>query len=659
MYLAIILLKAYLFYLTDLLLLTGIKKVTVTPTWLSKKICKQSHTVSVLPALLMSGGLPNSGKSEAIQLLMKLTSIPPPGFSHYESIATGLTSNSPIQAQRVDDDHLYYYGFYSGFRKILAIGSKWAHDFRLDAEQENKFKNSKLQQHLFNIMECLKKTMQPTGSIGLKKMKNIMKGTGLIKVWDLTFNSITLQFLNKFSGHLYNSYMWLFIDIERDRPQLHRPISPEEGNTNMRRSRLEYLVRSSRLSSCFEKERRDTSLIFAMHSDIRPKSQGDQRRGQKQKQKSQSDQLTKLQRECLYIAPQLGVQSLINENITPINFTKTKRSYLLNCLKQQITRPHNESNDIPLSYIFLRGALDLEESIFLTHDQIKNMAMECDIGEESFKEFCRFFTSFGSILDVSFINPCCKVVIIKPNKFLATLSKAFNPNEIRKEKSALQMDGIITEELAHTLFGEEKDMFLKVLEATDLIANVTDRCLKYTGHCYYMPSVRQSKEQLHYNQKAIHLVRSVCYPSVNMEVALSKYLLGKIPEVMIEPSEMDNITCIRFIHNNINGLIKIVYQGDVIEFVIESEDSDIFLHFVNSIIDGCREIAEQNGNQLRKPNYHFGILCTKDNLQFAYNISRKRHILPVEELCDHCVENTSLTKIWNEALRKVSQNKNR
>ena len=630
----------------------------MTPKWLHKKIRKQSYTVSVLPALLMSGGLPNSGKSEAIQLLLKLQSIPSPGFSHYESIGTELTSNSPFQAHRVDDKYLYYYGFYSGFRKILAFGLKWACDFRLDVGQENTFEDSKLQQHLLNIVGCLKDTMQQTERMGLKKIKNIMKGASLIKVWDLTFNSITLEFLKKFNGHLYNSYMWLFTDIERDRQQLHRPLSPEEGNTNMRRSRLEYLVSSSRLSSHLKEKRRDTSLIFAKYSDIRPRSQGDQRRDQHKKQKSQGDQLTKLQRECQYVAPQLGVQSLINENIIPINFEKTKCSYLLNCLKKQITRPYY---NIPLSYIFLRGALDLEETIFLTRDKIKNMAEECNIDGKKFEEFCQFFTSFGSILDVSFINSHCKVVIIKPNKFLATLAKAFNPNEIKKERPALQMDGIITEELARTLFGVEKDMFLEVLEAADLIVNITDRCSKeYTGCCYYMPSVRQSEEQLHYNPKAIHLVRSVRYPSVNMEVALSKYLLENTPQAIIQPSKKDNITQIQFIQDNIDALIEIVYQGDVIEFVIESNDSDIFSCFVNRIIDGCCKIAEQNANRFGKPKYHFGVLCAKDNLQFAYNFSRKRHILPDDELCDDCVKNTSLknvTKIWNNALRTVSLNK--
>ena len=665
-----------------IVLLTDVKKVTVTPTWLSKKIFKESYTVSVLPALLMSGGLPDSGKSEAIQTLFCLPSKLVPEFSHYETVATGLSLNKSIQARWIDDPYLYSYGYYSGFIKNLAMRSKWAAGFNDDSASI--FKDSILQSHLHNIMQCLQCTMQPTDErekhMALKKMKGIAKGVGLIKVWDLTFNSITLQFLYRFSGHLYNSYMWLFTDIERDRQQLHKPPSPKAGSTNIRRSRLEYLVATSKLTSHLETQRKNTCNIFAKYNDQekdqdsqqsstqngkieQPKSQDDQ---QSQREKLK-DEVKKLKKECLNAAPQLGVKDLIIEEVIPINFAEEttpinlakehQHHRLLKHLKQQITRAHDE---IPLSHIFLRGALDLQKSIFIRRDELKEKAKECNIGSKGFNDFCRFFTSFGSILDVSLVNSECDIVIIKPNVFLSTLDRAFNPQKI-KEKEKLRVDGIITEELAFTvLFPKEGDMFLEVLEATGLVTDVTGRCSSEYARCgrsFYMPSVRKNEEVLRYNPKAIQLVRSVRYPSVNMEVAITKYILAKIPNAFLMPSEMDNVTVIHLVHDNTEVNIKIIYQGGVIEFVIETPKIAIFSWSLEKIIDGCQEIAEMNSARFGEPKYHFGALCALDEQPLAFNFGRKRHVFPDDQFCDLCIENqhhNKYTKAWNEALKNVS-----
>ena len=654
--------------------MTDVKKITVTQTWLSKKIFKQSHTVSVLPALLMSGGLPDSGKSKAIQTLYNLSSKLVPEFSHYETVATGLSSNKAMQARWINDQYLYYYGYYSGFRKNLARSSKWAAGFNDDSAVI--FNDSILQSHLHNIMQCLQDTMQTTGEnkklhTALKKMKGIAKGVGLIKVWDLTFNSITLQFLYRFSGHLYNSYMWLFTDIERDRHQLHKPPSPKYGSTNIRRSRLEYLVATSKLTSHLETQRKKTCNIFAKYGDQekdQDSQEGSRQNGKVEQPKSQDSQqsqedklkeeIDKLQKECLNAAPQLGVKDLIIEKVTQINFAEEHQRYrLLKHLKEQITRAHDE---IPLSHIFLRGALDLQKSIFIRRDKLKAKAKECNIGSKGFNNFCRFFTSFGSILDVSLVNSECDIVIIKPNVFLSTLDRAFNPHKI-KEKGKLRIDGIITEELAFTaLFPKEGDMFLEVLEAAGLVTDVTGHCSsEYNGcgRCFYMPSVRKNEELLYYNPKAIQLVRSVRYPSVNMEVAISKYILAKISNAILQPSVNDNVTVIHFVHDNTEANIKIIYQGGVIEFVIETPKIAIFSWSLEKIIDGCQEIAEINSNKFGETKYHFGVLCAQDRQPLAFNFGRKRHVFPDDQFCDQCIEkqhHNKYTNAWNEVLKIVS-----
>ena len=236
---------------------TDVKTVDITPSWISNEIIfKQNQTALVLPVLLMFSGLPDSGKSEAIQKMFNLQEKPPPGFHHYQSIATGLSPNASIQARKVDSYNLYNYGFLSGLKRHLALESKQVGEFSNNF-QLHTFKDATLEKHFRETVQCLYHTLKPSdqtrANMGLQKMKRLLKGAGFINVWDLTFNSTTLHFIRSFSGYLYNSYTWLFTDLERDVDFLHRPpSSTREGITNMRRSRLEYLIRCSRLSSHFK-----------------------------------------------------------------------------------------------------------------------------------------------------------------------------------------------------------------------------------------------------------------------------------------------------------------------------------------------------------------------------------------------------------------------
>ena len=589
----------------------------------------------------MSSGLPNSGKSEAVKKLLDLPETPPPGFSHYECVATGLSPNSSIEAGKVDDENgLYCYGFLAGFKKNLASRNKRVNAV-IDDHTENLFGDRMLDSYFLNTLKQIEVIYKPTteaetASNSLQHIKGLMEGAGLIEVWDLSFNSFAQQFIRCFSGHLYNSYMWLFTDIERDKPQLHMPIN--EANFNMRRSRLEYLVRCSKMTCDLNSKRKNACTIFA-------KYEGEHCSG-----------IEAMQIEYQSAAPQLGVDDLINDEIIPINFSKIECSSLFQQLKQQIMQ---KPKDIPLSHIFLRGALDLEKSIFMTHDQLKSKARKCNMDDKSFKEFCRYFTSFGSILDVSLIDEDCDIVIIKPNEFLLRLEKALSPQNIQNNDSLLK-HGIITEELGFSLFGEEGGMFLKVLDAAHIVINVTGRCSrKYIrcGECYYMPSVRKVKDKTHYNPKAIQLVRSIRYPSVNMEVILGKYLLYRIPNAFLQPYEMYNVTRISISHDNMEAFIEVVYQGGVIELLVESAEPTIALFLVESIIDVCQEITKGVSKRYGQPQYHFAVLCAEEKHDFAYDFSRKRHILPDDELCDQCQQKhlDQDLAVWTEALQKVSQ----
>ena len=615
-------------------------------------IRKQSHTASVLPVLLMSGGLPKSGKSDTIQKLLDLAVKPPPGFFHYEIIASELTSS--FQSQRINDHDLHYYSFLPGFERNLYKESEEIVEFNEDDTTENGFKDLTLKHYTHKMLQRLQQTYNPTDdaeacNLDLKYIQRLTEGVGLIKVWDLPFNNITLQFLHCFSGHLYNSYMWLFVDAERDTNDLHKPPSTSEGTVNLRRSRLEHLIRSSKLCSHLETTRINACTIFAKHSGLDDQI---------------TEKLTTLQTECEYAAPQLGVQNLINKKIVPIDLDKKDRSFFLMNLKHQVTR---DPDNIPLSYVFLRGALDTHNSMFIKHNDLQIKAKECGIYDGgSFNEFCRFFTSFGSILDVRLVNPNCDVVIIKPDEFLSILDRVLTitttiPQEV-KDMHKLLMDGIITDELAHTLFDEETDMFIEVLEAVGLLTDVTGRCSKDYADCracFYMPSIKQTQEKSQNNPKAVQLIKSIRYPFINMDVAICKYLLAEAQKTSLQPSKISNVTKICFVEDSVEvPLIEIVYQGGIIEFLVESKNPALVSLSVEMIVNGCQKISECNSRRYGESKYRFAVLCADEkHLLLPYNFSRKYHILPNDELCHVCAQAGHLNnniKAWNKVLQKAS-----
>ena len=583
-------------------------------------------TVQILPALLLCGGLPDSGKSKVIERIFGSSPKLLPGFHYYKYVAKGLLQDTSIETTETTNPDFYNYGFLCGLKQKFAQESEEIGKFSYDS-LECTFNDPALDKHLKETIEYLKKEAEQN------EMKQMIKGAGLINVWELTINSTTLHFLHCFSGHLYNSYTWLFTDIERDRQILHKPPSAIKGNTKLRKSRLEYLLCSSQLSSKAGGNRKNVCAIFAKHANP----------------ENVPIETKKLRKECQNAKNQLGVQNLVNDEIIAVDFSDCNNKADLSVhLKQTIQTAPIE---IPLSSMFFRGALYLEKSIFMHRNELKKKAMKCHIGESAFNEFCRCFTSFGSILDVSLVNPDCNIVIIKPDEFLSKLDKAFNPENTDDK---LWIEGIITETSVVTLFGKEGNTFIEVLEAVGLVTDVTNRCSSEYADCslcFYMPSIRKHNEILDYNQKSIQLKTSIRFPSVNLVIAITKHLLKNIPNSWLQPTENSNVTQICSEDDDVKTVIEIIYQGGVIEFIVDSPTA------VETIIHGCEEIAKRiQSKRFGDPRYHFAVRCAKDTHLVAHNFSRKEHILPDDDLCDTClqVEHPN-TKAWINALNEVPE----
>ena len=80
--------------------------------------------------------------------------------------------------------------------------------------------------------------------------KDDMKdGISFINIWDVSDNKALSSFLKCYNGCFTNGCMCLFLDLEHDVPNLHKPLDYSEDLEMMWRSRLHYLLHSCKMLS--------------------------------------------------------------------------------------------------------------------------------------------------------------------------------------------------------------------------------------------------------------------------------------------------------------------------------------------------------------------------------------------------------------------------
>ena len=116
--------------------------------------------------------------------------------------------------------------------------------------------------------------------------------------------------------------------------------------------------------------------------------------------------------------------------------------------------------DTPIAWIFLHSLFYRFDWIFIAQDDLKIMADKCKMDDESLKGFCKFYMSFGSIFDLSLINPKHQFVIVKPITFLKKLGTLLNPSEkLRKRHSTVEF-GIFPEAVCLEIFDGHLSVYM-------------------------------------------------------------------------------------------------------------------------------------------------------------------------------------------------------
>ena len=494
-------------------------------------------------------------------------------------------------------------------------------------------------------------------------IESLSSENGLMNIWDIGVNRTIIPFLYRFCGHISRNYMLLFLDLERDVERLHEPPLVHDPLVMNWRSRIQYLFRSCQLSKG-NKRGKSPCKIFATYS----KNDGDENENKDsdvKKAKTLPERLRvplgTLRRECDNVAKQMGVEDLVDIDITAIDMESNEDEKLL---KDHLQKLFNqlESQNIPKSWMRFRSSLAQHDSPYINVDELQQEAQKFGI-QENLGEFCRFFTSFGSILDLRLIVPKSEYIIIKPNEYLQQIQLLFNRLE-ETSSSELIPHGVIPE--AELSIFNEAEIYLKILRSVGQAArvpyNTITKDIQIPGPAFYVPSVRTGKEETKCTRGAIQLVLGMESSPVNMQIMIIDSLLRHFDNSQLILTTSINTAAIRIATPTGAFEIKITSQGDVIEFLSCGKTKyggtykTICQH--NIIVKCCSRFVRKMANQSKDIKYHFAITCELDCYkEIGYNIYHRRHVLPSITLCKTCrvkhIDDSQIT-VWNEILIEVS-----
>ena len=643
----------------------------VTPKILKDIITNPEQKAKIKPVLISFSGLPDSGKSAAVDCLRKkyvdksvlqsIKSIPIPeaeGITFYEIVAASLPAVRNLIINEFTTESCFAPVILSTFKK--AEGKVLLFDEPSKALLSNisEFGQTDLDEHLCFIYQYLSQknfmvrgSQQPDDEEKKRAnllLKSLPKGIAIVNVWDVTISEPVCHFLAALQGHLYNHHMWLFLDLEKDLDSLHKP--PEIKNDSSLfvkwRPRLHYLLHSCMISEDKEKERRRVCTIFAMH---------------KAQSKSELTEKAKILEEKVQpVAKQVGVSSLLAEKIEALNLVVQDDSQHL---YQKFQRIISETSfeDIPIAWIFLRSRFYRFDWIYIAREDLKMMAEKCGMDDESLREFCKFYMSFGSVFDLSLINPTYQYVILKPISFLKKLDTLLKPDESTLQKYPTIASGIVPKVACLDLFGGHFYAYMEALISLDLAIELTKHNLELPDGqlddnvSYYIPLTRAKALNTTPDPKSIHIITSINTPHIFKQAAFIKYFLQQLlPQFKLVPSKKCNETIIK--DPSTGTTVTLVSHGPAMRLHLSKPDEQL----CSCIIQAYEKIAENASSQGAIVKYKFVKICAESSLKDVQLIpSSYYHILPNDKLCTKCDETSTendakLLEVWNKALTKVN-----
>ena len=658
-------------YLNNMHILTSISGCPIDSKYLKDVILDQSNKAKIRPILLSLGGIPESGKTKAVSHLLKhyvdsspfkpMTKINErlgaEGITYYELVAVGFHPLRELTITEVTKESSCAFGILSAFRKeLLAKGQVPLFTSTSEGPLYN-FEDPDLEGHLQYIFKYIYQYEHtPKGTeVTIKERKYakrlnklLPEGIALINIWDIAINKMVHNFISSLHGLLYNSHAWLFLDMDRDLQNLDKPpdIAQDRDQSVLMKwdPRLQTLLHSSRMCESKYGTRKDVCTIFAKHDG----TSNDELKRKVTNLEAKVKQTAKhIIGESSFIEQKIESMSLNNSGISDESSNRLYQKF------QQIVY-ETPYEDVPLSWVFLRSLFYRPQKLFILKSELKKKAIECGMDDESLTNFCEFYTSFGSIFDLSLVNPDYSYVIVKPMGFLRTLDMLLYPEDSICQKYPSIINGIIPEKACKDIFGESWPVFMEALVSVNLGTRVSSLHLDIPNldpnniH-YFIPLSRKGNLIMEADPTAVYLIINVDAPHVFQQTTFANYLLRLLQKPKLVQCNNPNQTIITETATDIT--VTLVSHSPATKISISQDNPDA----CSLVLKAYGKIADEY--KVGTTKHKFVMICAKSGVPDARNIpSCQYHILPDDELCDECKKagrvNDQL-KAWNKALREV------
>ena len=644
----------------------------ITPSWLKTCILDESITARTAPFLLCFAGLPNSGKSTALNQLMDhsfeyniYNNNMDHGIRYYDFAAVRRPPKNNIKYE--DAKSLVNNGYIlvveSAIEFLLRVRGQSIKNVAVLPSAQSYFEDEDLNKHLISVFKNLsrltcKHDSKETLSIW---SQSLASGICMINIWDIGLNKAVLYILPHLAGLLYNCRSLLFFDLMRDLPYLYDlPEIPENHNPSrndkecvMRwRPRIHYLLCFAKLSQNNSIGSQVCKLIATIKSKI--------------DKETLEKKIKEFKKEVDMVSTQMKVKDLIDtDGVLDFHPNNDNSSFLKVLLDDIVQDQFEKPIDMPLSFVFLRSFFYTSSDISIKKDVLKQKAAVLGVKGSKLEEFCRLFTSFGSIIDVSLIDSSSDLIILKPVDFLHELDKLFYPSP--NSDPLVTTYGIVTESTAECIFGsnEASSVFMSFLMSIGLALKLSSEQLSITlsdKFAYYIPNICTAKPTLECEPTALYLLHDINEPLSHFKVKFAAFMLKEYHFTRLEMSKEPHINVTRFrafpsnMLSDEGVMFDLVYLGDAIEFrILTPYNHSCIEEICTQIITVCHKIMPQ------KVKYNFAVMCSEyPNPKAIYKLCRKFHLLPDKDLCRKCISKgrleSDIFKVLNAVLSKVSLN---
>ncbi|XP_019861024.1 PREDICTED: uncharacterized protein LOC109589373 [Amphimedon queenslandica] len=317
---------------------------------------------------------------------------------------------------------------------------------------------------------------------------------------------------------------------------------------------------------------------------------------------------------------------------------------------------------VPVSWVFLRSLFYRSDEKFISKSNLLEKAKQCNMDDESLDNFCKFYTSFGNIFDLTLIDPKYKYVIVKPIGFLKSLNTLLSPTDKLHQEHPLLKYGIVSESALQNLFCERWDAFIEALILLNLATKIENDSIEDLDSSnndsnYFVPLCHRSaddRQPLYVDPSSVYLVTTLDTPHVQKQALFVQQLLHSIPGSKLV-KHTDKITVAVKVaaqdQSCADNTITMISSNPFTQFKISDASNN---EACFKIVEAIHHIIHEK-NREGEVKYMYIIPCateTGNQIPIKSLMSKATcHVLSGDMHCERRHEAGKINPSWHEALK--------